>query len=317
MTESTTTEAAPDATTSADAGNLLASAASAPQTQAAAPAETNAAPASTPSEFWVKNDGTFSDGWQKNLPEDIRAEKTLQSFKDINSLARTVVHQQKMMGAEKIALPGKDAKPEDWNRVWDKLGRPATPDKYDLKDAPKLPDGAPYDYEGEKVFLKDFHDLGITQSQAKGLIARYRERVGGQLQSYEQTQATQRETAIAELRKEYGQAFDQKTAKAAQYVKAVAGDKAGEIIGKYGNDPAFIRFVVDASKSMQEDSVAIGESSGLSRALSPVEAQSEINEIKAEANRDKSHPLNGNRLHPRYNEVLTRWKQLHVWKTSR
>jgi len=97
----------------------------------------------------------------------------------------------------------------------------------------------------------------------------------------------------------------------------VAGDKAGEIIGKYGNDPAFIRFVVDASKSMQEDSVAIGESSGLSRALSPIEAQSEINEIKAEANRDKSHPLNGNRLHPRYNEVLTRWKQLHVWKTSR
>lgn len=318
MTEPTT-EAAPQtaATTSPEGSNLLASANTPPSadtTQSSAPATPTAAPTQAQTkEFWVKPDGSFAENWQANLPDDLKAEKSLQSFKDINGVMRTLAHQARMVGADKVALPGKDAKPEDWGKVWDKLGRPTAPDKYDLKDVQKLPDNAPYDYEGEKVFLKDFHDLGLTQSQAKGLLSRYREKIGGQLQTYEQTQAAQREEALTALKKDFGQAFDQKVSKARLYVESVAGANAADIIAKYGNDPAFIRFAVDASKSMQEDSVTVGQNTGIDRALSPAEAQAEINDIRAEAGKDRNHPLNGNNNHPKYKEIQARWAKLHGW----
>jgi hypothetical protein len=316
MTEPTT-GAAPQvaATTSPEGGNLLAS--SSVQPSATTPqsntVETTAPQQDQTKGFWVKPDGSFADNWQANLPEDLKAEKSLQSFKDINGVMRTLAHQARMVGADKIALPGKDAKPEDWGKVYDKLGRPPSPDKYDLKDIQKLPESAPYDYNGEKEFLKDFHELGLSQAQAKGLLSKYREKIGGQLQTYEQTQAVQREEALATLKKDFGQAFDQKVNKARLYVESVAGDNAAEIINKYGNDPAFIRFAVDASKSMQEDSVTVGQSTGIDRALSPAEAQAEINDIREEASKDRNHPLNGNTNHPKYKDIQARWSKLHGW----
>ena len=62
--------------------------------------------------------------WRASLAEDIKTDKSLASIKDVNSLAKSYIHAQKLVGVEKIPLPNKHATEEDWNVVFDKLGRP-------------------------------------------------------------------------------------------------------------------------------------------------------------------------------------------------
>ena len=45
--------------------------------------------------------------WKTSLTEDIRADKSLAPIKDINSLAKSYIHAQKLVGVEKIPLPNK------------------------------------------------------------------------------------------------------------------------------------------------------------------------------------------------------------------
>ena len=54
--------------------------------------------------------GSESDNqndWRSTLSEDLKNDPTLSNFKDVESLAKTVVHQQKLLGS-KIPLPKTD-----------------------------------------------------------------------------------------------------------------------------------------------------------------------------------------------------------------
>ena len=61
----------------------------------------------------------FIDG----LAEDIRNEPSLQNIQDVDQLAKGYVHEQRMVGADKIPLPNKHATDEDWNQFYSRLGR--------------------------------------------------------------------------------------------------------------------------------------------------------------------------------------------------
>ena len=66
--------------------------------------------------------------WKSTLSEDLRNDPTLSNFKDVESLAKTVVHQQKQMG-NRIPIPKTD---EERMEVYTKLGRPEAADKYEV-----------------------------------------------------------------------------------------------------------------------------------------------------------------------------------------
>src|SRR5256885_6120890 len=84
--------------------------------------------------------GTPPSDWRSALPDDLRTEPTLASFKDVSTLAKSFVDTKRMVG-DSIRLPKSDASPEEWGKLYDKLGRPAAPDKYELQ----TPDGVPVD----------------------------------------------------------------------------------------------------------------------------------------------------------------------------
>lgn len=69
------------------------------------------------------------------------------------------------IGADKLVLPGKDAKPEAWDPIWTKLGRPESPEKYDLAH----PKDLPFDAELDKAFRATLHKAGVPQAHAKAL----------------------------------------------------------------------------------------------------------------------------------------------------
>ena len=65
-----------------------------------------------------------------SLPEDLRTEPSLQNIQDVNQLAKGYVSAQRMVGADKMAIPTKNSTPDDWKEVYTKLGLPETPDNY-------------------------------------------------------------------------------------------------------------------------------------------------------------------------------------------
>ena len=66
--------------------------------------------------------------WKESLPDDLRDNPSLKSIQDVPGLAKSFIHAQKMVGADKIPVPTEHATKEDWDAVYSKLGRPATPD---------------------------------------------------------------------------------------------------------------------------------------------------------------------------------------------
>ena len=110
---------------------------------------------------------------------------------------------------EALALPGKDATPEDWAEFYAKIGRPETPDGYDLP----LPEGDDGAFAQQMAPI--LHKHGVTAEQAKGLANDWNALVAAQ--QAEAAKAEQAEIArldqqnkaeATELRNEWGAQHD-------------------------------------------------------------------------------------------------------------
>ena len=64
------------------------------------------------------------------IPEKYKEEKALQNFTSIDDFVKSYLSAQRLVGANKVAIPNKMATDEDWEEVYSKLGRPAKPEDY-------------------------------------------------------------------------------------------------------------------------------------------------------------------------------------------
>ena len=58
-----------------------------------------------------------------SLPEDLRTEPSLQNIQDVNQLAKGYVSAQRMVGADKMAIPTKNSTP-DQIKAFEELAKP-------------------------------------------------------------------------------------------------------------------------------------------------------------------------------------------------
>ena len=230
-----------------------------------------------------------STDWKVSLSDDVKADKSLENIKDINALAKSYIHAQKMVGSDKIPVPNKYATEDDWNAVYEKLGRPKTADgyKFDL----------PQDKQVDEVSLKEFssqaHKLGLLPSQAQGMVKFYNEITAKSLQDADSKALTARETSTKELKQEWGQAFDQKVSQAATLAKSVGATElfnANMADGtKLGDHPVMIKAFAELANKMGEDSIV--QASGPTY-LTPNQIEKQIGELTQtdSAYWDKHHP---------------------------
>jgi hypothetical protein len=107
-----------------------------------------------------QGDPGAKQSWLDKLPESLKASKTLAKFTSEEALAKSYVELEAKLG-KSFSKPGKDAKPEDWDKYYSKVGRPAKADDYALNA-----DGL----EADESFLSDikagFHKAGLDPDQA-------------------------------------------------------------------------------------------------------------------------------------------------------
>lgn len=108
---------------------------------------------------------------------------------------------EKLLGADRagrtVTVPTDPSAPE-WEAVYSKLGRPASPDGYKLSER----QGA--DPEFSKDAAATFHKLGLTESQARGLLDWYEGKGAGALQAQEAAQQAALDAEHAQLEKDWG-----------------------------------------------------------------------------------------------------------------
>jgi hypothetical protein len=168
-----------------------------------------AATPATPPPSLIGSDGSFSADWRNHLPEDIRAEPSLGTVKNLSGLVKSYVNAQKMIGRDKVALPGENATEGEIRAFYQRLGVPEDPKGYKF-DAPALPEGMAINEKVDNWFREAAHKHGLTPKQAGALYAEFNGLQAGEFSERQsQEQATVAE-AEASLKKEWGTAFDQK-----------------------------------------------------------------------------------------------------------
>lgn len=90
------------------------------------------------------------------LPEDLKADPKLSSYKSPAELAKAYKALESKLGGS-VSIPT-ESDPEGWQKLYDRLGRPKDPNEYEVGD--------PSDPVSER-FKNVFHAAGLSKNQAK------------------------------------------------------------------------------------------------------------------------------------------------------
>jgi hypothetical protein len=235
------------------------------------------------------------------LPEPFRANPVFKDIASVDALAKSYDSAARLVGLDKgavLRLPAAEDAPE-WGEVYAKLGRPETPEAYQF---PELPAGL---VEGvEPAARAEFHKLGLSGKQAAGVMGLY----GAQVQQAEQARlarAAEVEAAVeADLKREWGDAFEDRLHAANRAIAEVGGKELGELLAntrmpdgtRMGNHPMLVKAFAELGRRIAEPGDLRGGSGGASSPASytPDQALAEIKRLTTDpafhaARRDPKH----------------------------
>ena len=250
------------------------------------------------------------EDWRDSIPEEIRGQSSLEHINDIGALAKSYVHAQQMVGADKVALPGKSATADEWGEVYAKLGRPESPDGYELAYN-NIPEGAEMDNDMVSWFKDTAHKIGMNTQQAQVLLDAYNEMQFADAESIGMEAQARIDAVESDLRKEYGQAFDDRMALANGVLAEFGNPDITEVQladgTMLGDNPEIIRMLANMGvylrDKMGEDMLEGVQTSG---GITPSDAMQKLGEITAPNTPywDARHPE-----HQWYIQEAMKWRE--------
>ena len=226
----------------------------------------------------------------ESLPEDLRSEPSLRNFADPASLAKSYVHAQRMIGADKVPLPGKSATPDEWRAVYQRLGAPDDASAYDLQF--ESADFSESELSGLKAAALD---AGLNNTQAQRIAAYLEETLTGAKSGFDEAAEDLRHQGEQELRQEFGRAFEQKVELAQKAAHTLLGgteifDEITLADGRMlGDLPQIVKMFAGLAEQIGEDSL---EGAPTEMIMTPDEASRQIAEMTGRGGPywDKMHP---------------------------
>jgi len=224
------------------------------------------------------------------IPEAYKDEKALQNFQDMDGFVKSYLHSQKLVGADKIPIPNKYATDADWNLVYEKLGKPKSPDgyEYNLGKETKLDDNS------LKAFSTEAHKLGLLPKQAQGIIKYYNDLAGASETEANNKAEAARTEAEKNLRKEFGSTYNDRITAAKKLATTTLGNEFlnNTILqdgSKLGDNPVVVKAFADLAAQMSEDNIVKGDAPAY---MSAKEINRQIAALQqpGSAYWDKKHP---------------------------
>lgn len=196
--------------------------------------------------------------WRDSLPEDVK--QTVSRFTDEAGLAQGY-HELMKLDSGKVKIPGDEAGDEERGKFYAKLGRPETPEGYEIK-RPQLPEGVSYDETFEKHIRSAAHHAGLNQKQLGYLANIYNkyqaDEFNRRIEDNEKLNNQRREKLIKE-RGEDGYKEDLELAKRAY--ERLAPDELKELMTAEDieQDPILVKLYAKIWRETLDDKLERGE----------------------------------------------------------
>ena len=240
--------------------------------------------------------------WKEAISEEYRSNPNIEKFTELDALAKSYINAVSMIGTDKIPLPGKSATDEQWNEVYNKLGRPESADKYKLEFKT---DVAPVDENVIKGFAQNAHKLGLNNKQAQGILEFYKSTLEGSAKEMSVNMETAQADATNALRSEWGRAYDDNLRKAADvaqtYLEPELLDTQLRDGSRLGDNPKIIKAFANIANLLSEDKIIGAEADNV---LQGRDIEKEIKDIEGDINGpywNKNHPSHNKTV----NQVLS------------
>ena len=223
------------------------------------------------------------------IPEKYKEEKALSKFYSMDDFVKSYLSAQRLVGANKVAIPNKMATDEDWEEVYSKLGRPAKPEDYK------------YSFSEEEINqdqLKNFnetaHRIGLLPKQAERIIKFYNEmNTQAEVDNQKMFEAKQTE-AMTDLKKEFGPTYTKRLDQAKKLATETLGNEMlnNTILkdgSRLGDSVEVIKAFSMLADKLSEDEIIKGEGTGYQTAS---EIEKEISELTEDGSPywQKTHP---------------------------
>jgi hypothetical protein len=259
------------------------------------------------------------------LPEDIRAEPSLQSIKDITSLAKSYVSAQRMIGGS-IRIPSQEAGKEQVDEFmkklesvpgvtripdfsdkaaadafFNKLGRPESPDKYEIKLDPKLSPSQ----EQLQTFLQEAHKAGLNRQQVQTIMDFESKRTLHSMEQFEKQKAGAQEALKQVWGNDYKNKMEGAKLVLSQYAEKFPDAVKDLVNSSAGNNPVILSALAQLGQMMVEKGSLVGAKAPV-YGLTPEEARSQISDIR----NNKQHPVNNARA-PGHREAVAKLERLY------
>ena len=260
-------------------------------------AETTETPTEAPKQETQIEQPVVAKSWKEAIPEDLRNDPNISKFTELESLAKSYVNATRMIGQDKVAVPNNNSTDDQWNEVYDKLGRPESPDKYKFE---VKSDVVPLDEGTIKSFAENAHKLGLNNKQAQGILEYYKNSMESSAQQSKIDTETAQANAEQELRKEWGSNYESNIKKAGAIAKANMNTEILDMELKdgtrLGDHPAIIKGFANIANLMSEDKLVSTESESVDKGT---DYEAEISKIV----NDRDGPY-WNKSHPDHDKVV-------------
>lgn len=237
----------------------------------------------------------------ESLPDDIRHEPVLKNFKSWDALAKSYVHANRKLGVpsdQLMQIPqGENA---DWNGVYKAMGRPDTPDQYELNGTGEMADN----------FRNQAHQLGLSQKQASELMNWYSEVQSGVDSSDDEDFAKEQVQWVADLQKEWGDSYIKNTKLAERAFRQFGSEDALEVMNAtgLGSHPALVKMFSQIGQFLAEDGQLTGNQQGRIGGITPGSAKTRIDELL----NDKDFTTRYyDQYHPRHQDAVNQMQRLY------
>ena len=196
--------------------------------------------------------------WLDGLDEAYRQNPLINKWGSLNDFAKTHLNAQKLIGADKVAIPGKAATDEEWQSLYQRLGAPEDPNQYEVEQTDV------FDEASFTAFRNKAYEIGLSNKQAQEIAGLYQDQIATGREALNQRAEEARFSGEQELRKEFGQNFEQRLTQAQAAARTVMGDTAifDEIKladgRSLGDHPAIIRTFSRMAEMLGEDGL-VGE----------------------------------------------------------
>ena len=240
---------------------------------------------------------TVAKSWKETISEEFRSDPNIAKFTEIDALAKSYINATRMIGQDKVAVPNNNSTEDQWNEVYNKLGRPESPDKYKLETNSEI---VPFDESAIKSFTENAYKLGLNNKQAQGILEFYKNSMEGSLQQSRIDMETAQANAEQQLRQEWGRAYEDNIKKAGAIAKAnISADVLDMQLQdgtRLGDHPDIIKGFAKIASMMSEDKIVSTESENVDQGK---DIESEISSIV----NDKNSPY-WNKGHPDHDKIV-------------